>query len=515
MNTETVEMKNFEQSMYDLIVKASTDLPTDIRHAMEDARQKENAGTSALMALDAVVLNNDMALANRLPLCQDTGQLNWKIHVPVGTNQIEMKGAIERAMIRATQDALLRPNAVDPITGENSGNNLGPGLPAVEFIQWEEDHIDVKLMLKGGGSENKSVQYTLPCELDGLGFVGRDLDGVRKCILHAIYAAQGQGCAPGFLGVGVGGDRTGSFKTAKEQLYRLINDINPDEDLRKVEDYILDKAQTFGIGTLGFGGETTLLSCKIGKMNRVPASFFVSVLYMCWAFRRLGVTVDPETGDITNWTYDGPHEGPKAAKTAKSESKEIIRLETPISEKTIRTLNVGDVVSIHGMMYTGRDKLHKHLVDQEENDCPVDLDGHVIFHCGPVVRKEEGNWVVKAAGPTTSARCEPYQGDVMKRYGLRAALGKGGLGEKTRAALQEHGGVYLNGIGGAAQFHADTIKKIHGVDYLDFGIPEAMWHMEVDGFLAVVTMDSKGNSIHKDVEKSSFEKLKELADPVF
>jgi len=510
-------MKNFEQSMYDLIVKASTDLPNDIRNAMEEARQTENAGTSSLMALDAIALNNDMAVDKVSPLCQDTGQPNWKIHVPVGINQIEMKAAIERALIRATQDAKLRPNAVDPITGQNSGNNLGPGLPAVEFIQWEEDYIDVKFMLKGGGSENKSVQYTLPCEIDGLGFVGRDLDGVRKCILDAIYKAQGQGCSPGFLGVGVGGDRTGSFKTAKEQFYRLVDDVNPDEDLRKVEDYIMDKAQTFGIGTLGFGGETTLLSCKIGKMNRLPASFFVSVIYMCWAFRRLGVTINPETGEITKWTYDQERKAPMAKKEeGASENKDIIRLETPISEETIRSLNVGDVVSIHGMMYTGRDKLHKHLIDQEGNDCPVDLNGQVIYHCGPVVAKQDDDsWVVKAAGPTTSARCEPYQGDVMKRYGLRAALGKGGLGEKTRAALQEHGAVYLNGIGGAAQFHADTIKKIHGVDYLDFGIPEAMWHMEVDGFLAVVTMDSKGNSIHKDVEKSSFEKLKELADPVF
>jgi len=509
-------MKNFEQSMYDLILKASTDLPNDVRNAIQHAREQEHAGTSSLMALDAITLNNEMSVENQSPLCQDTGLPNFKIYVPVNINQIEMKKAIERALIRATEDAKLRPNTVDPITGKNSGNNLGAGLPVVEFHQWEEDYIDVKFMLKGGGSENKSIQYTLPCQLEGLGNVGRDLDGIRKCILHAIYAAQGQGCGPGFLGIGVGGDRTGSYKTAKEQFYRLVDDTNPNEELRKVEEYIMEKAQNFGIGTLGFGGETTLLSCKIGTMHRLPASYFVSVIYMCWAFRRLGVTINPETGEIMDWTYDKPRNEPKIEGNEKQSEPNEIRLETPISEEQIRALKVGDVVSIHGMMYTGRDRLHKHLTDQEGNDCPVDLNGQVIYHCGPVVAKdEEDNWVVKAAGPTTSARCEPYQGDVMKRYGARAALGKGGLGKKTLKALQEHGGVYLNGIGGAAQYHADSIKKVTGVDYFDFGIPEAMWHMQVDGFRAVVTMDSHGNSLHAEIDKTSFEKLVEMADPVF
>ena len=511
-------MKNFEQSMYDLIVKGSTDLPNDVRNAIQDARESENAGTSSLMALDAITLNNEMSVENVSPLCQDTGMPSFKIYVPVNVNQIEMKAAISRAIIRATEDSKLRPNAVDPITGKNSGNNLGPGLPVVEFHQWEKDYIDVKFMLKGGGSENKSIQYTLPAELPGLGRVGRDLDGIRKCILHAIYQAQGQGCSPGFLAVGVGGDRTGSYKTAKDQLYRLVTDTNSDENLRKVEEYIMEKAQTFGIGTLGFGGETTLLSCKIGAMNRLPASYFVSVLYMCWAFRRLGVTINPENGDIMEWTYDQPRKEPKSDEKVKNaEESKVITLKPPLSEETVRALKVGDVVSIEGMMYTGRDEVHKYLFDKPDNDCPVDLNGQIIYHCGPVMAKDEnGNWTVKAAGPTTSIREEPYQGDVMKRYGLRVAMGKGGMGKGTLDALKEWGGVYLNGIGGAAQYYAETIKSVEGVDFLDeFGIPEAIWHLKVDGFKAVVTMDSHGNSLHKDIDETSFEKLKALAEPVF
>ena len=164
-------------------------------------------------------------------------------------------------------------------------------------------------------------------------------------------------------------------------------------------------------------------------------------------------------------------------------------------------------------MYTGRDAIHKHLT---ENDSPVDLDGQIIYHCGPVVAKDEdGNYEIKAAGPTTSAREEPYQGEIMKKFGVRAVIGKGGMGPKTLAALEEHGGVYLNAIGGAAQYYADCIKEVEGVDLLQFGIPEAMWHLRVEDFTAVVTMDSHGNSLHADVDKSSLEKLTQFKEKVF
>ena len=170
-------------------------------------------------------------------------------------------------------------------------------------------------------------------------------------------------------------------------------------------------------------------------------------------------------------------------------------LQAPITEEQIRELKVGDVVHINGRMYTGRDAIHKYLSDKDE--APVDLNGQIIYHCGPVMLKDdEGKWHVKAAGPTTSIREEPYQGDIMKQFGIRAVIGKGGMGPKTLAALQEHGGVYLNAIGGAAQYYADCIKSVDGVNLTEFGIPEAMWHLNVEGFTAVVTMDSHGNSLH-------------------
>ncbi len=294
-----------------------------------------------------------------------------------------------------------------------------------------KDYIDVRLILKGGGCENKNIQYSLPCELEGLGRAGRDLDGIRKCILHAVYQAQGQGCSAGFIGVGIGGDRSAGYDLAKEQLFRPVDDVNPNEDLRKLEEYIMEAANKLGIGTMGFGGETTLLGCKIGVMHRIPASFFVSVAYNCWAFRRLGVIIDPHTGDIQEWLYqEGENVDFKQEETEMtSEAREVV-LEAPITEEQIRSLKVGDVVRINGMIYTGRDAIHKHLMD---HDAPVDLNGQIIYHCGPVMLKDEnGKWHVKAAGPTTSIREEPYQGEIMKNSAFALSSERWDGGENAR-----------------------------------------------------------------------------------
>lgn len=501
------------ESMYQLIVETSTRLPKDVRRAIKYAHEKENAGTRSAMALDTIVNNISMADENVSPICQDTGLPTFKIKTPVGVNQLVIKEAILKAVVQATKDGKLRPNSVDSLFGKNSGDNVGPGTPVIKFEQWEKDYVDVRLILKGGGCENKNIQYSLPCEVEGLGKAGRDLDGIRKCIMHSVYQAQGQGCSAGFIGVGIGGDRTSGYDLAKEQLFRHVDDVNPVVELKQLEEYVMTHANELGIGTMGFGGETTLLGCKIGVANRIPASFFVSVAYNCWAFRRQGVRIHPQTGEIMDWHYqEGDYAEFKEGTEAEVTPREVV-LQAPIREEEIRQLRVGDVVTITGRMYTGRDAIHKHL---SENNAPVDLNGHIIYHCGPVVLKDEaGNYHIKAAGPTTSIREEPYQGDIMKKFGIRAVIGKGGMGAKTLAALHEHGGVYLNAIGGAAQYYAECIKEVEGVDFLEFGIPEAMWHLRVEGFKAVVTMDSHGNSLHKDVELSSLEKLAKFKDKVF
>jgi fumarate hydratase class I len=346
-------------------------------------------------------------------------------------------------------------------------------------------------------------------ELPNLGRADRNLEGVRKCILHAIWNAQGKGCAPGAIGVCIGGDRTSGYVHAKEQLFRTLDDVNPDPRLAELEASIMGEVNKLGIGTMGFGGRVSLIGCKIGMQNRLPASFFVSVAYDCWAFRRLGVVLDAKTGAIAHWLYrdDAKPLIAMADQAGFQRSGREVALQAPLTEEQVRSLKVGDVVLVSGRVFTGRDQVHHHLMKHEP---PVDMRGSVLYHCGPVVVKEGGGWKVTAAGPTTSIREEPYQADVIKRYGVRAVIGKGGMGAKTLAALKEAGAVYLNGIGGAAQFYARTIKSVDGVSLTEFGTPEAMWHLTVKDFPAIVTMDSHGNSLHKDVEQESAKELAAL-----
>ena len=506
-------MEKFKESILRLIIETSSNLPPDVRRAIKDAMARETPGTQAMLALETIAINTDMACDIQAPLCQDTGMPTFEIKTPVGANQMAMKKEIHEAIAEATKLGKLRPNSVDSLTGKNSGNNLGPGTPVVHFDQWESgDEIEVRLILKGGGCENKNIQYSLPVTLEGLGRADRTLEGVRKCLLHAVWQAQGHGCSIGAIGVAIGGDRASGYHYAKQQLFRTLDDINPDPELAKLETYVLENANRLGIGTMGFGGQATLIGCKIGVYNRLPASYFVSVAYDCWAFRRLGVVLDAKTGAPKRWLYkdDSP-----AITMARSQSLPLtgreISLSTPLSEQQVRALKVGDVVLLNGLLYTGRDMIHHHLIS---HDAPVDLRGAALYHCGPVALKKGEEWFINAAGPTTSSREEPYQADVIRKFGIRAVIGKGGMGPKTLAALKEYGAVYLNAIGGAAQYYARCITRVEGVDLIEFGIPEAMWHMRVKDFPAIVTMDAHGNSLHADVEKASAERLATMAGPV-
>jgi fumarate hydratase, class I len=355
-----------------------------------------------------------------------------------------------------------------------------------------------------------NAQYSLPAELPHLGRADRTLEGVRKCILHAVWQAQGKGCAPGAVGVAIGGDRTSGYLEAKQQLFRSLDDVNPDTRLAEIEAEVMRTVNTLGVGTMGFGGEVSLIGCKIAALNRLPASFFVSVAYDCWAFRRLGVTINARTGGITGWLYRDPSSPilPMSDQQGFQRTGREVAIRTPLDEATVRSLQVGDLVLLSGVVYTGRDAVHAHLMKHAP---PVDLTGAALYHCGPVVNHDGGTWTVTAAGPTTSIREEPYQAEIITRYGVRLIIGKGGMGAKTLAALKESGAVYLNAIGGAAQFYARCINGVDGVSLLEFGTPEAMWHLRVTDFPAIVTMDAGGISLHKDIEQASGEELAKLA----
>src|SRR5882757_9393590 len=324
-------------SLLELITQTSTNLPPDVRAAMAIAAGGETPGTQSSQALDIILSNVDMATDDTGPICQDTGMPTFVIHTPVGVNQIKLKNAIREAVAEATHLGKLRPNSVDSLTGKNSGDNLGEETPVIHFEQWEEKEIEVKLILKGGGCENKNIQYSVPCTLDHLGRADRNLEGLRKCILHAVWQAQGQGCAPGAVGVCIGSDRAHGYDLAKGQLFRTLDDVNENPTLAKLESEIMEQANALGVGAMGFGGKASLIGCKITAANRLPASFFVSVAYECWAFRRLGVRLDATSGAITGWLYRDPAR--PVEKMAQGEGfpltgREII-LRPPISEEQV------------------------------------------------------------------------------------------------------------------------------------------------------------------------------------
>ncbi len=282
---------DLKESILELIRRASTDLSPDVVEAITEAHENEEKGTPAKGVFDTILKNVDMARKQSTPICQDTGSLIFYVDIPEKSSEFEIKDAIREAAIEATEKQYLRPNAVDPVTSKNSGNNIGENAPYIHFHQWKNDEIRIRVMLKGGGSENVGAQYKLPFpKLKA----GRDLKGVRKVLIDAIINAQGLGCAPGTLGIGIGGDRITSYMLSKEQFFRKIGSKNENKELAELEASLKDELNELGIGPMGFGGKTTVLDVFIGSQARHPATFFVSLSYMCWAFRRKSMIISKE-----------------------------------------------------------------------------------------------------------------------------------------------------------------------------------------------------------------------------
>jgi fumarate hydratase class I len=292
-------MNLLSDSLLELVRRTSTEIPEDVHQAILDSLEREKKGTIAESAMKIIDQNIALARTKSQPICQDTGSIIFYVDCPVGFDQLAFENAARETVKLATQKGFLRQNSVDPITGKNDGTNVGPGSPTIHFHQNATPEVRVRLVLKGGGCENVGAQYSLPNEKLQ---AGRDLDGCRKVILDAVLQAQGKGCGPGILGVCIGGDRATGYEFSKQQLLRRINDQNPNPELDKLEQDIVATSNELGIGPMGFGGKTTLLGAKIGVLNRLPASYFVSISYMCWAFRRQGMTISKD-GAVKEWLY--------------------------------------------------------------------------------------------------------------------------------------------------------------------------------------------------------------------
>src|SRR3954468_12338151 len=292
-------MQLLEESLLEVIRRTSAELPDDVHNAIIRSLEQEKKGTIAESALKIIDRNIALAKSKSQPICQDTGSIIFYVDVPAGLDQIAFDETPRDAVKEATKKGYLRQNSVDSLTGVNDGTNVGPGSPVVHFHQHRSKEINVKLILKGGGCENVGAQYSLPAEKLK---ANRDLDGCRKVILDAVLQAQGKGCGPGILGVCIGGDRATSYEFSKQQFLRKLPDRNSVKELDDLEQDILKTANELGIGPMGFGGKTTLLGVKICAANRLPASFFVSISYMCWAYRRQGFTLNNSSA-IEKWLY--------------------------------------------------------------------------------------------------------------------------------------------------------------------------------------------------------------------
>ena len=292
-------MSQLQDSLVELIRRTSAEIPDDVHQAILTSLENEKRGTIAANAIKIIDHNIALARQKSQPICQDTGSILFYVDCPVGHDQVTFAESARAAVTLATKKGFLRQNSVDSLTGKNDGTNVGSGAPAFHFHQQRSSEISVRLVLKGGGCENVGAQYSLP---DDVLQANRDLNGCRKAILDAVLQAQGKGCGPGILGVCIGGDRATGYEWSKTQFLRRLDDRNPEPKLDALERDILKTANELGIGPMGFGGKTTLLGVKICTANRVPASYFVSISYMCWAYRRQGVTL-AANDEIQKWLY--------------------------------------------------------------------------------------------------------------------------------------------------------------------------------------------------------------------
>lgn len=283
--------------LLELLRRASTELPADVVRALMSQRDKEEIGSRAYNTLGTMLENVAVAASAQAPLCQDTGSVVFFVRHPFGFSQRALKAQIRAAVQEATKRSWLRPNCVAALSGKNSGNNMDPfheNHPVIHFEEWEQEGVEIAVMLKGGGSENVGAQYRLPDVAIG---AGRDIEGVRRCVIDAVVKAQGQGCAPGILSVAIGGDRVTSFEHSKANLIRKIGSSNPDPTLDAMEKRLVEELNSLGIGPMGYGGRTTALAVFLEELYRHPASFYVSISYMCWSNRRLTLAL-PVAGPV-------------------------------------------------------------------------------------------------------------------------------------------------------------------------------------------------------------------------
>ncbi|KAF5423195.1 MAG: Tartrate dehydratase alpha subunit [Candidatus Methanocomedens sp.] len=517
----------------EIIRQAQTKLPPDVVEGLVVARDTETDKT-ATAQLDAILENISIADDRAIPMCQDTGILVF--FVEIGRDAcivLDLDRAIREGVKQATNSVPLRPNAVEPLTRLNSGDNTGDGLPDINYSFKDGKDITITVVPKGAGSENMSAFTMLKPSQVG---------SVKDFVVETVQKAGGMPCPPIIVGVGIGGSFDKSARLAKRSLLRNLGDMD------EYEQELLEAINSLGIGPMGLGGRTTALAVHVEKAHCHTASLPVAVNIQCWANRHASVTLDAGH-DLTHLSeqyktmhhlteqhsnkhhlveqhlnehhlaerhmnkhqlaerhmnkhqlaeqHSNKHQLAEQHMAGKNVPH---HLTTPLTQDDIMELQAGDIVYLSGTIYTARDEAHLRILELTDGGKPLpfDLEGAVLYHCGPLMQKNKGGWRTVAAGPTTSARMTDMTPQVLDNYNVRAIIGKGGM--KNIAPALEDRCVYLAYTGGCAALAVDMIKDVRDVHWLDLGMPEAVWVLEVENFgPLIVGVDAKGRDLYEEV----------------
>jgi len=516
---ETISPEKISEVGFALLAKAATKYPENYLRKIMDCFEKEENQTSRIV-MASIIENILSGAEGPYCLCQDTGVPTF--HVYLNPN-ISLKGDIYAgltdATVRATEEVPLRKNVIEPFSYKNLGDNTGWGVPFVHYhYSSKPGPMKLRAELKGFGGELKTSSdwiFTSSRKME---------DAVLAYVLNSVLLSKGEACLPSLLGVGVGGYAAEAVRNAKDAVFRELttevtqNDSNTlNESLEQFEKRIFRCVNKLGLGPMGIGGKTTTMGVYVERRGTHTAVSSVAVAHQCWASRGSEALINENKVD-----YITPHleteEVPKLREmisrilSQSSHERRIHKLKTPVNVEDILKLRVGDVVYLSGKICTSRDGAHRRMVDNiklgKRGEIPEEiLDHRVIFHCGPVVEKKNGNWCANAAGPTTSSRFTNDGAYLAEHEIFNMAIGKGTMGEKMLNALKGRG-VYLNATGGCAITYQ---KKIRGIEvkWLDLGYPEAVWIFDVNDFgPLLVNIDSKGNSLTNSIMEEVYANIR-------
>ena len=519
---ENISQKLISEVAYNLLSNAAMRYPKNFLEKLLDSLKSETNQASKGVII-SIIQNILFAAEESASLCQDTGVPVFHVYLnPSIAVKGDIKEALTEATIRATDEVPIRKNVIDPFSFQNKGNNTGWGVPFVYFhYSPKPGPMGIRAELKGFGGEAKSTADWVLTSTEGME------NAVLAYVLNNVLLSKGEGCMPGFLGVGVGGYVSEATFNAKNAVFRELmekisentGDNAESNSTHGLEQRIFRCVNSLGIGPMGDGGKTTTLGVYLEKRGTHTAVAPVAVSQQCWASRvSVGLIGENRAEYLT------PHlqkeEVPAIREVLSNElsssavSGNVYELTTPLKPEDLLKLRVRDVVYLNGTICTSRDRAHRRMIEKiqegKRQEIPEEiLDNGVIFHCGPVIAKEANGWRINAAGPTSSSRFTTDEAFLVKNGVIKVAIGKGTMGVSMVNALKGRG-VYLEAVGGCAVAYKRMIKQ-NRVKWLELGYPEAVWIFEVSHFgPLVVGIDSLGNSLTSNIMEDVYENARQI-----